>query len=225
MMRWIIGSSLRFRVLVVALAAGMMALGVIQVQRMPVDVFPEFAPPRVEVQTACLGLSATEVESLVTVPLEAALNGVPGIDTLRSKSLAQLSSIELLFKPGTDLLQARQLVAERLATATPSLPTWAAPPVMLQPVSSMGRVMKIGLTSDRRSLMEMSMVSYWTIRAKLLQVPGVANVAIWGEQLQMMQVQVDPARMRAHNVSLDKVMTVTADALDVGLLQFRSEEH
>jgi CzcA family heavy metal efflux pump len=221
-MRSIVGASLRLRILVVALAIAIMGLGFVRLHSMPVDVFPEFAPPRVEVQTACLGLSATEVESLVTVPLEASLNGVPGIDTLRSKSLAQLSSIELLFKPGTDLLQARQLVAERLATVTPSLPTWAAPPVMLQPVSSMGRVMKIGLTSDRRSLMEMSMISYWTIRAKLLQVPGVANVAIWGEQLQMMQVQVDPARMRAHNVSLDKVMTVTADALDVGLLQFSS---
>jgi CzcA family heavy metal efflux pump len=220
MMRWIVGSSLKFRILVVAIAMGMMALGIIALRKMPVDVFPEFAPPRVEIQTACLGLSATEVESLVTVPLEVALNGVPGIDKLRSKSLAQLSSIELLFKPGTDLLQARQLVSERLASVTPSLPTWAAPPVMLQPVSSMGRVMKIGLTSDSRSLIEISMISYWTIRAKLLQVPGVANVAIWGERLQMLQVQVDPARMRAHGVSLDQVMTVTADALDVGLLQF-----
>jgi CzcA family heavy metal efflux pump len=220
MMRWIIGSSLRFRVLVVALAAGMMALGVIQVQRMPVDVFPEFAPPRVEIQTPCLGLSAAEVESLVTVPLEAALGGVPGLDTLRSKSIAQLSSIELRFKQGTDLLHARQLVSERVQTVIPTIPTWAAPPVMLQPVSATSRVMKIGLSSQTRSLIEMSMISYWTIRAKLLQVPGVANVAIWGERLQMLQVQVDPARMRAQNVALDQVMEVTADALDSGLLQF-----
>src|SRR3981189_580967 len=220
MMRWIVGSSLKFRILVVALATGMMALGFVQLRKMPVDVFPEFAPPRVEIQTACLGLSATEVASLVTVPMEAALNGVPGLETLRSKSVAQLSSIELRFKPETDLLKARQLVTERLATVTPSLPTWAAPPVMLQPVSSMGRVMKIGLTSDSRSLIDMSMISYWTIRAKLLEVPGVANVAIWGERLQMLTVQVDPARMQARNVSLDQVMTATADALDVGLLQF-----
>ena len=219
-MRWIIGTSLRFRLLVVALAAGLLALGFIQLRKMPVDVFPEFAPPRVEIQTACLGLSAGEVESLVTVPMEDALNGLPDLDTMRSKSLAQLSSVELRFRPGTDLLRARQLASERIAAVTPTLPTWAAPPVMLQPVSSMGRVMKIGLTSDSRSLIEMSMISYWTIRAKLLQVPGVANVAIWGERLQMMQVQVDPVRMRAHQVTLDQVMTVTADALDVGLLQF-----
>jgi CzcA family heavy metal efflux pump len=220
MMRWFVGSSLKFRFLVVAMATGLLALGFVQLRNMPVDVFPEFAPPRVEIQTACIGLSAGEVESLVTVPMEAALNGLPGLDTMRSKSLAQLSSVELRFKPGTDLLRARQLVSERLAIVTPTLPTWAAPPVMLQPVSSMGRVMKIGLTSQSRSLIDMSMISYWTIRTKLLQVPGVANVAIWGERLQMLQVQTDPVRMKAHDVTLDQVMTVTADALDVGLLQF-----
>ena len=219
-MRWIIGTSLKFRLLVVMLAAGMLALGFVQIRRMPVDVFPEFAPPRVEIQIACLGLSAGEVESLVTVPMEDALNGLPGLDTLRSKSLAQLSSVEIRFRPGTDLLRARQLAAERIAAVTPTLPTWAAPPVMLAPVSSTGRVMKIGLTSKTRSLTEMSMISYWTVRAKLLQVPGVANVAIWGERLQMLQVQVDPARMRAHDVTLEEVMTATAGALDVGLLQF-----
>jgi CzcA family heavy metal efflux pump len=222
MMRWIIGSSLRFRALVVAIAAGAMFLGIIQLQKTPVDVFPEFAAPRVEIQTPCLGLSAAEVESLVTVPMEQALNGVLGLDTLRSKSIAQLSSIELRFKPGTDLLQARQLVSERVQTVIPTIPTWAAPPVMLQPVSSTSRVMKIGLSSDTRSLIEMSMISYWTIRARLLQVPGVANVAIWGERLQMLQVQVDPERLRTRDVSLDQVMEVTADAVDSGLLQFSS---
>ncbi len=219
-MRWIIGTSLKLRFIVVALAVAVLGTGLFQLHKMPVDVFPEFAPPRVEIQTACIGLSAGEVESLVTVPMENALNGLPGLDTMRSKSLAQLSSVELRFRPGTDLLRDRQLVSERIATVTPTLPTWAAPPVMLQPVSSTGRVMKIGLTSQSRSLIEMSMISYWTIRAKLLEVPGVANVAIWGERLQMLQVQVDPVRMRAHNVTVDQVMTVTADALDVGLLQF-----
>src|ERR1043165_7103924 len=116
MMRWIVGTSLKFRIVVVAAAVGMMALGTIQLQKLPVDVFPEFAPPRVEIQTACLGLAAAEVESLVTVPMEAALNGVAGLDTLRSKSIAQLSSVELRFKPGMDLLKAHQLVSERVDT-------------------------------------------------------------------------------------------------------------
>ena len=220
MMRWIVGTSLKFRYLVVAMGAAMMFVGVVQVRDMPVDVFPEFAPPQVEVQTPSLGLSASEVEALVTVPLEEALNGVEGLDALRSKSVPQLSSIRLIFKPGTDLLHARQLVSERIALATPSLPTWASPPVMLQPLSATSRVMKIGLTSDSRSLIDMSMISYWKIRERLLRVPGVANVAIWGERLQMLQVQADPKRMQAHDVTLDTVMNVTADALDAGLLQF-----
>jgi len=180
MMRWIVGSSLRFRYIVVALAAGMMVFGVVQLRGIPVDVFPEFAPPRVQIQTACLGLSAADVEQLVTVPLEDGLNGIPGLDVMRSASVPQLSSIELIFKLGTDLLQARQLVQERIATVLPTLPTWASPPVMLQPLSATSRVMKIGLSSKTRSLTEMSMISYWTIRARLLRVPGVANVPIWG---------------------------------------------
>ena len=113
-----------------------MIYGITQVGRMPVDVFPEFAPPKVEIQTASLGLSAVEVEELVTVPLEQALNGVPGLDVMRSKSVPDLSDIVLLFKPGTDEIHARQLVQERLQTATPSLPSWAKPPAMIQPMSS-----------------------------------------------------------------------------------------
>ena len=127
MFRWIVGSSLKFRFLVVAIAAGMVAFGVDRFRGMPVDVFPEFAPPRVEIQTPSLGLSTAEVEELVTVPLEQAFNGLPGLDVMRSKSVPQLSSILLQFERGTDLLLARQLVAERLAVATPTLPTWASP--------------------------------------------------------------------------------------------------
>ncbi len=220
MMRWIVGSSLRFRYIVVALAAAMMALGIVRLHDIPVDVFPEFAPPRVEIQTPCLGLTAADVESLITVPLEDALSGVPGLDDLRSKSVPQLSSIELIFKQGTDLIHARQLVQERIATVVPTLPTWASPPFMMQPVSATSRVTKIGLSSRTRSLIDMSMISYWTIRARLLRVPGVANVAIWGERLQMLQVQADPERLRSHHVSLERVMETTSDALDVGILQF-----
>ncbi len=219
-MRRIVAASLRFRSIILALAAVLMVVGGAQLSTASVDVFPEFAPPRVEIQTACLGLTASEVEQLVTVPLEDAFNGVEGLSELRSKSVAQLSSIVLLFKPGTDQLAARQLVSERMATVIPTLPTWAAPPVMLQPLSSTSRVMKIGLSSDTRSLIEMSMISYWNIRAHLLRVPGVANVAIWGERLQMLQVQADPARMQAKNVSLESVMTATSEALDSGLLKY-----
>ncbi len=220
LMRWIISSSLRFRHLVAAAAVAMMALGITVVPRMHVDVFPEFAPPRVVIQTACVGLSTSDVEQLVTVPIETALNGIQGLDDLRSKSVPQLSSIEVLFKQGTDQLQARQLVQERLATVAPTLPTWAAPPVMLAPVSATGRALQIGMTSKTRSLIDMSMTAYWTIRARLLRVPGVANVAIWNERLHLMAVQVRPPRMRAAGVSLNQVMQTTADAVDSGLLRF-----
>src|SRR5690348_16798167 len=220
LMRWIVGSSLKFRYLVVAAAAGMIVLGIAVLPNMHVDVFPEFAPPRVLIQTACVGLSTSDVEQLVTVPIEASLNGIQGLDDLRSKSVPQLSSIEVLFKPGTDLLRARQLVQERLATVSPSLPTWAAPPVMLAPVSATGRAMQIGMTSSSHSLIDMSMTAYWTIRARLLRVPGVANVAIWNERLHLMAVQAEPAKMQAKRVSLDQVMRTTSDAVDSGLLRF-----
>jgi CzcA family heavy metal efflux pump len=222
MMRWIVGSSLRFRFLVLAFAAGMMLFGITQLRDAPVDVFPEFAPPRVEVQTPSLGLSAAEVESLVTVPLEQALAGIERLDVMRSKSVRDLSSIELIFERGTDLLESRQLVAERIAGVTPSLPTWASPPVILQPLSATSRVMKIGLTSDEHSLIDMSMTSYWSIRSRLLNVEGVANVAIWGERLRMLQIQVQPDRLAQHGVALNDVMLATAEGLDVGLLQFTS---
>jgi Cu/Ag efflux pump CusA len=219
-MRWLVGISLRFRTIVVALACVVMLLGSVQLSKASLDVFPEFAPPQVEIQTACLGLTAQEVEELVSVPIEASLSGMPGLDELRSKSVPQLSSIILIFKQGTDLLNARQQVSERMAAVTAALPTWAAPPVMLQPLSSTSRVMKIGMTSANRSMIEMSMLSYWTIRARLLRVPGVANVAIWGERLQMLQVQVQPEKLKARNVSLNQVMEVTAGAVDAGLLQY-----
>src|SRR5689334_13463805 len=221
-MGWIVGSSLRFRYLVVAAGVALMVVGITVVPRMHVDVFPEFAPPRVVIQTACVGLSTSDVEQLVTVPLEAALNGIQGLDDLRSKSVPQLSSIEVVFKPGTDLLRARQLVSERLATVTPSLPTWAAPPVMLAPVSATGRAMQIGMTSKTHSLIDMSMTAYWTIRARLLRVPGVANVAIWNERLKLMTVMAEPPKMAVRGVSLGQVMQATADAVDSGLLKFSS---
>src|ERR671928_704024 len=110
-MRWIIDSSLKFRFVVVAAAAALIFFGVQQLHHEKVDVFPEFAPTRVEIQTACLGLSASEVEELVSVPLEDALNGVPGVETIRSESVPQLNNIEIRFKRGMDVFKARQLVA------------------------------------------------------------------------------------------------------------------
>ena len=195
MMRWVVSRSLRFRWLVLFGATAAMAFGLSQVPSAKVDVFPEFAPPRVEIQTIALGNSSEEVEEFITVPMEEQLNGVPGLEELRSKSVAQLSAIQLIFERGTDELNARQVVAERIAQLTPSLPTWASPPFMMPSLSATSRILKIGLASDELNGMEMSAIAYWKIRQRLLRVPGVATVDIYGERLQQRHVQVDPARL------------------------------
>jgi CzcA family heavy metal efflux pump len=219
-MRWIVGSSLRFRFLIVAVGIAMLAFGAAQLRAMPVDAFPEFAPPRVEVQTLALGLTAKEVEELINTPLEQTLTGIPGLEVIRSKAVPQLSSIELLFRPGTDLLRVRQLVQERIEAVTPSLPTWAAPPFIMPATSSTSRVIKIGMTSNTVGILDLSTIAYWKVRARLLRVPGVANVALWGEHLEQYMVEVDPRRMRAQGISLEHVMESTSSALDAGLLRF-----
>ena len=220
MMRRIVAASLRFRFIAVGLAVALLVFGSQQVQDMPVDVFPEFAPPRVEIQTASLGLSSSEIEELVTVPLEQVLQGVPGLDVMRSKSVPQLSSILLIFEPGTDVIAARQLIGERLATVTPTLPSWSTPPVMLQPLSSTSRTMKIGVSSETHDVIDLSLLARWKIRPRLMQVPGVANVAIWGQRNEQLHVLVDPARLADHGITLQQLMTATGDAFDAGLLKF-----
>ena len=220
MMRALVTWSLKFRVSVVVVAAALMVLGVRQLRHMPVDVLPEFSPPRVEIQTEALGLSAQEVEQLITVPLEQdLLNGVPWLQSIGSESLSGLSSITLLFKPGSDLMRARQMVSERLTQAF-ALPHVSKPPTMLQPVSSTSRVMLIGLSSESLSLIQMSVLARWTIAPRLLGVPGVANVAIWGQRDRQLQVLVDPERLRDRGVSLLQVLETTGNALWVSSLSF-----
>ena len=149
MIRAIVRSSLRFRLWCSASPPAVMVVGIMQLRNAPADVLPEFTPPYVEVQTEALGLSAEEVEQLITVPLEAdLLNGVEGVDTLRSESVPGLSSIVMVFEPGTDIYKARQLVQEPLTQAH-ALPNVSKAPTMLQPLSSSSRVMMIALSLER----------------------------------------------------------------------------
>src|SRR5262245_38568729 len=222
MMRRIIAWSMQLRLLMVAAAAVLIFFGVTQLRHMPIDVVPEFTSPHVEIQTEALGLSAAEVEAMITVPLEAdMLNGVPWVHEIRSESIPGLSSIVLAFEPGTDLLAARQMAQERLV-GVHALPNVSKPPVMLQPVSSTSRFMKIGLTSDTRSLIELSVLARWTIVPRLMGVPGVANVSIWGNRGRQLQVQVDPARLQAAGVKLQQVIETAGNALWVSPLTFLS---
>jgi Cu/Ag efflux pump CusA len=218
--RWIIHSSLRFRLLVVGIAAGMMAVGIAQLRNAPVNVLPEFTPPYVEVQTEALGLSAEEVEQLVTVPLEAdLLNGTAGVSVLRSQSVPGESSIVLLFEPGTDIMDARQLVQEQLTQAHAN-PNVSKPPQMLQPLSSESRVMMIALAPTELSAIETSVLARWTIRPRLMGIPGVANVSIFGLRDRQLQVLVDPERLRNHDVTLSQVIKTAGNAQLVSPLSF-----
>ena len=205
-MNWIVAGALRFRILVVAAAVALIVVGVRTADDVPLDVFPEFAPPRVEIQTEAPGLSTEEVDSLVTVPIENSLGGIPYLDEIRSKSVLGLSSIQLYFERGTDLITARQLVQERLALSSARLPQVVNAPVILPPLSSLSRALKIGLWSDTQSQMDLTVLCKWTIRPRLMAIPGVANVAIWGDYDKQFQVLVDPDELRANNVTLNTVM-------------------
>jgi len=216
----VLRTSLRFRMLVVAVAIGVIAAGILQLRDAPVDVLPEFAPPYVEVQTEALGLSAEEVEQLVTVPLEAdLLNGTKGVTVLRSQSVPGASSIVLVFEPGTDISEARQLVQEQLTQAHAN-PNVSQPPQMLQPLSSESRVMLTGLSPKSMSAIEASVLARWTIRPRLLGVDGVANVSIFGARDRQLQVLVDPERLRDDGVTLRQVIATAGNAQLVSPLSF-----
>ena len=220
-MRTIIKTSLKYHFLVITFALVLMLVGVSQLGSMPVDALPEFSPPYVEIQTEALGLSAEEVEQMITVPMEQdLLAGVAWLDVIHSKSVPGLSSVVVYFEPGTDLYRARQMVAERLAQAAVGIPQVSNPPAMIQPTSSASRFMIVGLSSKELSLIEMSVLARWTIGPRLMGVPGVANVAIWGHRDQQLQVLVNPEQLRDLGVTLDQVVRTTGNALWVSPLTF-----
>lgn len=219
MVRFIIERSLKFQLFAIALAFILIVVGFIQLRNMPVDALPEFSPPQIEIQTEAQGLSTAEVEELVTFNLEELLNGTPWLASIRSVSVPGLASVILYFEPGTDILRARQMVSERLTLAY-ALPNVAQSPVILQPRSSMSRIMMVGLTSKTVSPVDMSVIAYWNIRPALLAVPGVANVAIWGLRYKQLQVNVDPKVLQANKVKLDQVISTAGNALWVSPLSF-----
>jgi Cu/Ag efflux pump CusA len=218
--RAVLSCSVRFRLLVVACAVGLLVIGGSQLRKMPVEVLPDFTPTTVEVQTEALGLSAPEVEQLITVPIEQdLLNGVAFVKDIQSESVPGLSRILMIFQPGTSVFKARQVVAERL-TQTAALPQVSKPPRMLQPLSSTNRVLLVGMSSRTLSLLQMGVLARWTIAPHLVGLPGVANIAVWGQQDRQLQVQVDPQRLRAEGVGLDEVIETSANALWVSPLTF-----
>lgn len=216
MMKWLVSTSLRLRVAIVVLTGILIIAGSRIVSQTRFDVFPEFAPPLVEVQTEVPGLSTSEVEVLVTVPIENALNGVSWLQKVRSKSVLGLSSVVLYFEEGTDIMEARQLVQERLTQLAERLPSVAKPPVILSPLSATSRVLKIGMSSEKLSQMEMTTIAKWTIRPRLMAIPGVANVAIWGQRDRQIQVLVDPNHLYTHEVTTKDIVRAAQEAVQIG---------
>jgi CzcA family heavy metal efflux pump len=211
-MRTLVRTALDLRWVVTALSILLLIVGFRVIPTTPMDVFPEFSPLLVEIQTEAPGLSTAEVEALISTPIENALNGVKGMKIMRSKSVLGLSSVVLIFEEGVELMSARQLVQERLLTLTGQLPALARTPVVLSPLSSTSRVLKIGVWSKKLSQTEMTTLIRWSVRPRLMSIPGVANVAIWGQRDRQLQVLVDPDRMRDYRLTLADIVRVTQDA-------------
>lgn len=178
--------------------------------QMPLDVFPSFAPPQVEIQTEAPGLAPEEVESLVTRPIESAINGTPGLESLRSASAVGISAIKAVFSWDTDIYRARQLAAERLQGV--KLPEGVEQPEILPVNSPLGWTVKYAFLSENTDLMEVWRIVNWDVRNRLLAVPGVSNVFIYGGDERQYQVLVDPDKLKAYNVSLKEVTEAAKNA-------------
>ena len=189
-----------------ALAALITVLGAASLARVRFDVFPDFAPPRVLVQTEAPGLDATQVEALVTRPLEGLLAGTENVRTVRSTSGQGLSAVLVEFARGGDPYRQRQVVTERLAESGSSLPDGVGPPQLSPLSSSMEYLLHFGLTSDRLSPLELRDLAQWAVKPQLLAVPGVAQAQILGGEVRERQVEVDPAKLAAYDLSLDDVV-------------------
>jgi CzcA family heavy metal efflux pump len=211
----IVRFSLRFRGVIIALATVALGYGAYTLVQARYDVFPEFAPPEVVIQTEAPGLSPEQVESLVTQPIENALVGLEGIEALRSGSILGISVITVIFKTGSEIFLDRQLVAERIATVIGVLPAGAGPPQMTPLTSSTSTVLAVGLTSPTRSLMDLRTIADWTVRLRLLAVPGVAKVSVFGGDVRQLQVRIEPDRLIRFGLSVDDVVAAARRATGV----------
>jgi len=210
-----IGFAIRFRGIILALSCVLLAYGLYSLSRAKYDVFPEFAPPQVGIQTEAVGLTPEQVEILVTRPIETAINGIPGVQTLRSTSIQGLSVVTVFFDPSSDIYRDRQVVAERLAVAGQQLPAGVQPPAITPLTSSTSTVLVAGLTSDTRTLMQLCTIADWTVRLRLLAVPGVANVSVFGGDVRSIQIQVHPDQLIRYDLSLNDVLTAARKATGV----------
>ena len=198
--------SLKFRAVVVVLACVLLGYGLHVAKNAKLDVFPNFVQPQVVIQTECPGMAPEQVELLVTLPIETMINGLGDMEALRSESIEGLSIITAVFKEGTDVFRSRQLLAEKVAETAGKLPAGAQTPRMTPLTSSTMDLLKIGLVSDKLTPMQLRTFADWTLKPRLLSVPGVAKCSTFGGEVRQLQVQVLPERLLAYNLTLSDVL-------------------
>ncbi len=206
MLQALVNFSLRYRGVVIVLAGVLLGYGVHIVMTAKMDVFPNFVQPQVVIQTECPGLAPEQVELLVTLPIETTVNGLGDMESLRSESIQGLSVITAVFKEGSDIFRVRQTLAEKLAETAGELPSSVKTPQMSPLTSSTMDLLKVGLVSDKRTPMELRTFADWTLRPRLLSVPGVARCIIFGGEVRQLQIQVLPERLVAYDLSLSDVL-------------------
>jgi len=215
MLRQLVEISLRSRGVVITLAVGLIGYGIYVAKNAKLDVFPDFVQPQVTVQTEAPGLAPEQVETLVTRPVESALNGAGELDSVRSESIQGLSVVTAVFKEGTDIFTARQMIAERLGQVGGELPAGVLTPAMEPLTSSTMDLLKFGLVSDKISAMELRTFADWTVRPRLLSVPGIAAVKVFGGEVKQLQIQIKPERLLALNISVQDVLNAAGSATGV----------
>ena len=211
MLNKIIGFSLQNRILVLVASVLLLIGGTYTAMHTEVDVFPDLNAPTVVIMTEANGMAAEEVEQLVTFPVETAVNGATGVRRVRSSSTNGFSVVWVEFDWDTDIYLARQIVSEKLAVVSESLPANVGKPTLGPQSSILGEMLIVGLTADSTSMLDLRTIADWTIRPRLLSTGGVAQVAVLGGDIKEYQVQLDPERMRHYGVTLSEVMNITRE--------------
>lgn len=206
MLNQIVNFSIRRRGVVLTLATALLIYGVQSAMHAKLDVFPDFVQPQAVVQTEAPGLSPEQVESLVTRAVEGVISGITNLESVRSQSIQGLSIINVVFKEGTDIFVDRQLLTEQLSTVVDSLPVGVMPPKLTPLTSATMDLLKLGLVSDHRSMMELRTFADWTLKPRLQAVSGVAQVGIMGGETRQLQIQVDPVRLSAAGITVNDLL-------------------
>src|SRR3954465_4283476 len=206
MLKALVHFSLKFRGVVIALACLLFGYGIYISSHAKLDVFPNFVQPQVVVQTECPGLAPEQVEVLVTVPVETAINGLGGMESLRSESIQGLSIITAVFEEGTDVFLARQMLGEKLSELAGQMPLGVKSPRMTPLTSSTMDLLKIGLLSESMSQMDLRTFADWTLKPRLLAVPGVAKCSVFGGEVRQLQIQVHSDELVARGLTITDVL-------------------